>query len=246
MGLDVYLKKITDPTLIGKAKEYSKMEQDGRISGDTLNKFALENGLDEYGDVPGDDISIDSKLYPTHMFKIGYFRSSYNDSGYDHVMELNGLRRLKDLFVFDNNDYYATVDWEASLEKINDAIEAQEEFAKSDEAKYTAMYVHCGGLSANLQPNTNAALRLFYEEQRKERAFNAYESKDGFFTIKPVPVCAVIPTAGILGSAGVTLIYESDQEVFKWYLQATEIVKETVEYVLSQPYPNLYYFIWSS
>src|SRR6478736_5285205 len=48
-----------------------------------VEQLRAENGLDTHGEPAGlcEKVEINSALHPEHMFKIGYFRSSYNEGG---------------------------------------------------------------------------------------------------------------------------------------------------------------------
>ena len=74
-------------------------------------------GLDVYLKVGDTYVEFLSRKYPDHLFKIGYFRSSYNESGINYVLESRGLPTL--WTVFDAKPGEFVPDWEKSLERAN-------------------------------------------------------------------------------------------------------------------------------
>lgn len=78
-------------------------------------------GLDVYLDKCGEDeafkeqIPADSKLYPEHLFKIGYFRSSYNGSGINLILLLRGFMCLYQLFDY-SGDHVFQPNWRKAKE----------------------------------------------------------------------------------------------------------------------------------
>src|SRR5882724_7093236 len=91
VGLDVYLRKYDDFADTQKReKAYEKRTEplyaDGNGLTDEQRKakreaIAAELQLDEWGTDKAlvHEVSSNSAKYPEHYFKIGYFRSSYND-----------------------------------------------------------------------------------------------------------------------------------------------------------------------
>ena len=55
-------------------------------------------GLDIYLHNKDGEIEIDDPEYPDHLFKIGYFRSSYNPSGLNNVLGKLGVDDLYGIF----------------------------------------------------------------------------------------------------------------------------------------------------
>lgn len=63
-------------------------------------------------------IKNDSANYPDHLFKVGYFRSSYNSLGFDSVMNALGLLELGEIFPEEWSAYYVVCpDWNAAQER---------------------------------------------------------------------------------------------------------------------------------
>lgn len=140
-----------------------------------------------------------SAIHPDHLFKVGYFRSSYNSGGINSITrELVGM----DLYtVFEPGDRYSFIPaWRQARER---ALQVQEALKKKVE--------ELGGLSAeeipihyNSHPNTEserpcspeAAMALF----RKQ--YTSYSSGLGLFTLQhPLRTVALIRGANhILGT----------------------------------------------
>ena len=68
----------------------------------------------------------------------------------------------------------------------------------------------------------------------------------GTFYLNGIQVCGFIPGKDILGDACMYVITKKDTSGPDWYLQALEVVLETIEYVLEQPNPDSYRLAWSS
>ena len=94
MGLDVYLKKsFLPPELISNNEE--KIE---------------------------DIEPIQSAIYPHHLFQVGYFRSSYNQSGFNSIAQLLLGERADLYYIFSVNCYtvspYFKPNWEQAKKRI--------------------------------------------------------------------------------------------------------------------------------
>src|SRR5690606_13005631 len=92
----------------------------------------------EETEVPNED----SALHPENIFKVGYFRSSYNSSGINSVLYNIGVPTLNDIFLPEGHDsYYVVPDWEQSLASCTEAIKKLDEYSKSEAAKYSVVTV---------------------------------------------------------------------------------------------------------
>ncbi len=128
MGLDIYLYRYGIPQREDErlASEYEKASdkickkiQEGRefyeltevektkAHSQTMvvaKKLGLTGKYESHPDVK--KVEKDSKKYPSHMFKIGYFRSSYNDGGINQVLQRIGLPTLGTIFGETKEDKY--------------------------------------------------------------------------------------------------------------------------------------------
>lgn len=258
MGLDVYLyryenKKETDERenkyqefsdkLWEEAGEYDKLTQEKK---DEINEkcktYAKSIGLNEWGndDLGKSNIEENSTLYPDHMFKIGYFRSSYNSGGINRILRNLELPDLEEIMGY-NDEYVFQPNWGTTLENVNSVI---------SKLKETPAY-RVESVSGNIFRETSIkseseALKVFLKEIEKNKESKySYSNSDGhFYMDEPIKVLALIPgKQTILGERECTyVVTESDNT---WYIQALEIVKETIEYVLNKENKEQYYLHWS-
>lgn len=263
MGLDVYLYRYENFEET-KATE-DKYEEESEKIWSSFGKENYNDITDEEKDeavrlcnklkeqlsinnLPKTEIELDSKKYPEHMFKIGYFRSSYNPSGTNSVLrDLIGM----DLYtIFDVNDtYYVKPNWSSALIQAKKALDKLKEFKEKNgniiavETENPFMQ-----LSDTAPKNKNEVIDLFLEERKKNEnsPFRSYSSSRGsFFFDSPLKTLAFIPGKDYLGNKTVYLICEGEEDHLDWYVQALEIVIETCEYVLSQEDSDKYYLHWS-
>lgn len=269
MGLDIYLYRYDDYNKTKElTEEYARREKeiwDGNEVDEKYNQLtdeqkddfrnrvkemALSLGLDQWGDdVNGKkSIEIDSEKYPEHMFKIGYFRSSYNEGGIERILRNMGLPTMSDIFEY-NDEYVFQPDWTQALINVKNLIE---------EFKQKGAY-RVNQVSANIfkEPTIGSekdALDVFLDELKKDQEYNEkfperekynYSNGVGEFSFnEPLKVLALIPgTHNLFGDRPcVYVVTESDNT---WYIQALEIIQETIEWVLSQENKEQYYLHWS-
>jgi len=231
---------------VGQGKSYSEMTEEEKDKAYKLCEELKEKmGLVGWGEtLRKTKIELPSQKYPDHLFKIGYFRSSYNNSGFNTVMSEIGLPDLYDIFnIKSGKTYHITPNWKESLERTNKAIKAFKDFLKKPISKYQAVFCN----SIDKVGSTKEALRVFEKELKEEHPFCSYSSRKGHFYLdEPLKVYGVVSGKNIIGDEGVYLIYEVSKEFYEWYLQALEIVKETIEYVLNNPKEGKYILHWSS
>lgn len=261
MGLDISLyKKLDDFEKYAKLQEEYELkeEENWNISGkkyDELTeierteiseknkRLALEMGLNKWGDIPTghkeEKIEFPSKKYPNHLFKIGYFRSSYNDGGFNHITRNFIGKDLYTIFEPEDNEYHVKVNWKLARQKC---IAFLDEFKK----KVREFPYQCTRVSHHREPiNEEKALEIFKEELDKNLKQNDkwdyYNHKGLFIMNNPLKIHAVIQGMGLFGPE-TYLIHEGKYE---HYMQSAEIVLETINYVLNQPDPEKYFFHWS-
>lgn len=243
-------KKTWDPNG-RKYEELAQEEKDG--ASERAKEFALSLGLDESGsDEKGkEQIEIDSKKYPEHYFKIGYFRSSYNAGGINTVL---GNLLGKDLhYIFQpDEEYYVQPDWEDAKTRTQEMISELKEVVKNGNTLRVESICHnelIGLVNNEDIDDEKKALNVFLKEKKDhEKGPLSYENRRGsFFLEEPLKVRGFI-----LGARKrffvdqklpcVYAIYESD---VSWYLQALEIVEETIDYILALPDKDKVYLHWS-
>jgi len=254
MGLDVYLykfedletsKRIHEEYETGSEKIWAEIQQDKKyeeLTEEQKNEARrrtdeLEKEL-KVKENEGEQIEINSSKYPDHYFKIGYFRSSYNDGGFNHVVgDAIGI----DLYniLNPNEEYEFKPDWDKAKVLTEEAIAKFAEYAKRGSYRVGQCYNPHNKVSSSEE-----ALKIFLQEKERntksnpEWASDDYSNSNGEFFMKGFKINAVIN-----GTDRVYLIYEAD---LSWYQQALEIVLETIEYVLSQPDKEKYVLHWSS
>jgi hypothetical protein len=261
MGLDIYLYRYDNfektrqleenynsfsEKLWNDAGEYDNLtkEQKDEIS-NKVKEYALSLGLDEWGSpINGmEQIEENHPDYPDHYFKLGYFRSSYNSGGIERILRNLGLPTMDDIFKHKGEDYHFQPNWEESLVRCEEVIE---EFKKK--GAYRVNHV-----SSNMfkQPDVHSekeALDIFMEELSKKKqgdeGYNYSNSNGEFSFHEPQKVLAMIPgTYKIFNEQPcVYVVTESDNS---WYIQALEIIRDTIKYVLSKENKEQYYLHWS-
>lgn len=266
MGLDVYLKKCPDLAAAVAAESAFETETKGAwsdsVSEETrdarLAAASAKHGTDEWGthasrqDVEGPESVVDSD----HYFKVGYFRSSYNESGLNRVLSKAGLIGLGEIMGAPGDGDDFTPDWDACLNRVNDVIEKYSAFLAGDGGKLYVteirpMYEH--GVA-----DEKAALACYLETMSKQPSFDGgFINRDGEFfpkgqTLRAVITKQYVPPAHddligrIINRPTVFLVMDKeDTGKEDWHLTALRIVKETIEYVMAQPDRAHYYLSWS-
>lgn len=204
------------------------------------------------------------------VFKIGYFRSSYNASGINIVVpNAIGSNGLYDIFSHNENDYTFCPDWEASLELArgmwNDYVA---HLKKSGPIRVSSI----NPLSLNNPAAQNeihseqTALKVFMEQlERKKKEDKKNKDKpdpfgfsedfgnlhgDFFLGKESMKVRAILhgkSDSGLCKGVGVYIVYEIAQTKPEddSYTVALDVVVETCEWVLTQKDPQNYYLHWS-
>jgi len=266
MGLDVYLSHYSD---FKKSKQHEKEYNDySNMLYDTLEGIEDENlikkaksgiskklskkakdlGLDKWGEdiTYSTDIQKNSVLHPGHIFKIGYFRSSYNNNGINSILRTLKIPDLYDIFESGDDEYEFCPDWNKSLEVVQESIR----LLKKDKG-YSVETISANMFSPDDVPLTpTAALEIFnneLKEKHKNKQILSYSNRDGEFYLHNggLRVYGMIPGKDQLERPCTFIIYKM-KNGNKFYLQALEIVKETIEYVLAKSNPQEYYLNWSS
>ena len=225
MGLDIYLYK--------------------------ANRIPTRDDLNEEKHTSFDEenIELPSIKYPNHYFKIGYLRSSYNQSGINSVLGNLIKMDLYDIFDVDNKEYVVDPNWNMALMKTNRAINLYKEYLNSPVGKYGISTIY--NFDRGTAKNSEEAFDIFKKQlenfSKNAGAFDSYSCSEGTFYLgDPLKVVGVMQTKGKFGDE-TYLVYEKPE--FKpeddFYLQALEVVQETIEYVLAQKDGMKYYFHWS-
>lgn len=266
MGLDVYLKKYDNKELSDELEEkyedflkknyleygdYDNMTEEQKKEARGKNKeYAEKLGLDDWGrDSKNiEDVEFDSEIDKEHYFKIGYFRSSYNESGINRVLSDLDLPTLNCIFQ-PNDEYCFRPDWERCLLEISKLIKDLQNKPnyRCEKVSYNEFSGHPNNCKID---NSKEAMKIFLNEIDKERnddSFQSYSNKDGLFHLKGIKVYGIIQ--------GVNKRFFSDEKLpcnylitkgeNDRYITALKIVKETIEFVLKQKDSQKYYLTWS-
>lgn len=268
MGLDVYLYRYENKEVTTKleseyetqseknwadAGKYEDLTDTQKDSVRLKNKeFAISLGLSESGDDKTNKTRIEhnSSKYPYHYFKVGYFRSSYNGGGINRILSNFGIADLYEIFERDRDDEYTFRPNWANV-KIN-ALKAINELRAVPNLRcFNVGWNEFKGSPQNATvTNEEEAMQIFIEKSKSFRDDNdgGFSSSDGDFYPKGLKIFGLI--SGVNKRFFVNeklpstyVICEGENE---WYIQALEIVVETVDYVLSQSDTDKYYLHWSS
>lgn len=288
MGLDVYLRRYENfEDAIRREDEYEKRsskewEEAGGYNAldesqrkevkERTDKIKEELGLNSYGSVGAPDvieIENNSSKHPNHLFKVGYFRSSYNGSGFNRMLpDLCGHEGLYKIFNNEKEEYYVRPDWDEARKETVIAIEMLKKAMKNKifraHSLRNSAFINSARTNnfADVPKNEEEAKNVFmkkFEEWTKDKndfCGGCFESKEGLFSIKkPLEIYGIINgvSNNILSllrgetsfEPGLFIIMEESDNA-KWCLAALEIVLETIDYVLDQCDSNKYYLHWSA
>ena len=285
MGLDIYLYRhenfdeaqrreqeyeekseaIWDEIQAGRSYEgLSESEKDRAREGVAV--LAREMGLGSYGEaLPPlkEKIERDDERFPDHLFKIGYFRSSYNDGGIDHVLgNALGKQALYWIFAPEETDLGPFVpDWMAARERAR-ALRSEWESYLDAHGSYRVLEVSSNPFvdpKDLIAKDEGSALALFLHMKEKNAGREGsgwFSNRDGhYFLSEPARVRALlvgtresymakIHNQEMLEPA-VYAIYDADRADMEWYTQALQIVEETCRWVLDTGEPEKYVLSWS-
>lgn len=296
MGLDVYLRRYDDfedwkaraekadqeseaawqSVMKGRDfKALSKAETDEGSAKSKAAQAAVGIGVKDWqtgGDEGVELIELPSKRHPKHLFKVGYFRSSYNDGGINGVLGnlLGEWARLDAIFgCTETREYYVKPDWRESLERcrrVRVALTKAQDEGRNVRVVFCDL-MHISKKEGRVESANEAAEAFLAEQERyrksveKAKAENkpnfmggSYSNIRGDFFMsgdedaeggtEGLPVLAALPGVGTFAGPGVYLVYRAD---LSWYAKSLEVIEETINYVLSQPAEKVeqYRLSWS-
>lgn len=227
MGLDVFMKRWERP---------KGWEVDDADSTDFCNNFTY--------------LEFPSSTYPDHLFKVGYFRSSYNDSGLNRKLRNTIGIDLYSIFNPPPLDdaYHFQPDWELAKSISQKALRDLKDYIAKGGYGVLAIDHHLlYEQNKNSMTSEAIALQKFLEiaDKHSDSKFGNFISGDGhFFLNEPLKVVGVIPGLSDLFRHPCNYVIYKD-ESWDWYLQAIEIVVETCEWVLAQEDIDHYCLAWS-
>ena len=219
--------------------------------------------LDDYPKFGIETIEKPHPEYPDHLNKIGYFHSSYNEGGMNYYFHRLGVPDLYSIFsVGEDYDYYIKVDWKDAFERCEFAIEKYKEIKNSPIGKYDCcFFIRSYGSQDNTINSEHEALNLFQTQLEKklerlaplepdvpvksEDDLDWYSMGAGDYIFPHLKVSALI-RGNRWGQPCMYVIYEKIEDAEDWYLQALEIVRDTICYVLAHLNPDDFRLGWSS
>lgn len=261
MGLDVYLHHCKDRAAARAAEKQAEAKTDALWEGRTYdslseaerqdisarsNQIRSELGCDDWGQHKSvQEIDLPSARYPEHLFRIGYFRSSYNSGGINHVLSNLGLPDLYHMMGVPDGEYEVHHDWAVCLQNIDETIASYQAHLSKPIGKFTVMELR---QPINRVGSAEQALRLFEHElgnrDSTDSMFDGYSNAHGEFYLGGLRVHALIPSSEKWTSM-YAIVAKEETEEGDFYLQALEIMRETCEHVLKQDDPQNYYMRWS-
>lgn len=214
-----------------------------------------EHGWTEYVNPYYEELGVDSKKHPKHdLFTLGYWRSSYNDSGINHILRNAIGVDLYDFFPEAKNDAYEFMpDWQSAKEKVSKAIvdlKASIEKTGNVQVMKFAYNEFMGLPSEHAIKNEEDALEAYKKEIARERFSDAYSNAIGEFHLeKPLKVKALI--SGVNKRFFVDeylpctfVVYEVSDETANFYIEALEIIEEACDLAINDK-EHQYFLHWS-
>jgi hypothetical protein len=196
-------------------------------------------------------IERDSAVYPAHMFKVGYLRSSYNSGGINN--KLREMDEKKDLYyIFEPGDRYEfQPDWGACLKRAREVRDLWIQHTKSVHFRIVKHGINgLAGLQEQLFASEADALKATVEAFKAPRDANysAWSNLKGMWSFDPLPVRGIVFGRSPLGELEAWMICDApeDDEHIKYYREALEITVEMCEWVLGQENPQQFWMRWSS
>ena len=273
MGLDVYLSRYKNFDKTKKVeerfnKESNKIwdkigkEYDNMTKGEKdkaskkSGELAVKLGLDRYGADKKNikSIELNSKKYPKHYFKIGYFRSSYNESGFNSVMGNFIGKDLYDIFKIKDNEYNFSPNWKEAKIRAKEMLKELKDKIKKDGSYRILQCRHNEFIGDSINSpidNEKKALEKFLKIKREHKlnGFGSFSNRSGeFFLDEPLEVSGIIQGVSkrLLSNGEMPCVYVVyEDKGFDFYVQALEIIIETIDYVLKQKDTDKYYLSWS-
>ena len=236
--------------------DYNVLTLDEKKIGWAAEKRALDKAFLSDG-VPNElqrDCTTLSKIDPKHSFKLGYFRSSYNDSGINNVLLKSIGVTLYDIFEVGVDDYIFTPDWSKARDNVVSAIDKYGKFLHQSmgftTVKIDTMIDTISTESEALKEFLRQLdIRNSKSDDEKEYHYTNYSTNNGTFLMNGLSVHGVffVPNKYERNKNDVILIVKSKNFVVEndWYYVALQIVLETIDYVLAQPDPEHYVLHWS-
>lgn len=210
-----------------------------------------------------------SEKHPDHMFEIGYYRSSYNSGGINSVLRRLGCGSLYYVFFGDENPkeryevIFTKAQWEEALKRAKEILAKLRE-EQGEKYDVVVQSVRMNPFSnGEHMPRSEAEARAKFLETQKEHGKHNPDVEDGEFSYGFSNIVgefyqrtdemnsklrAAMPGVekGFDGKPfPCTYLVWEREGALDWYVEAMEVVVESIEWVLAQDDPENYYFHWS-
>lgn len=185
---------------------------------------------------------VPSETNPEHMWNKTYLRSSYNQAGFNRVTKnLTGMDLYSVFELSDNprEDEHGVVhvDFQAARGR---AVALVNKLLSSDRLYVTTLVAD--PFEGRLKISPREAVEKFRQVRDGQPADSReFSTRDGMFFLDGLQIYGIVRGGGVAGLPAVHVIHECDD--FDWYLEASRILVEFIEYALTLEDPGL---MWSS
>jgi hypothetical protein len=193
-----------DPVEQARGKDANLTEAEREAWKKEQNRAAEEFGrVGEWHDNPHKPkIEIDSALYPEHMFKIGYFCSSYNGGGINNILSDRIGQDLYSVIGLDHNEYVQQPDWNKVIENCDLAIAKFREVVAKNPFSYIEVSPNMFTNPSELPKNGEEALELarttIVDRKPCEIMDDGFSNRDGSWYPKGLKVYGIVPGVNTL------------------------------------------------
>ena len=191
----------------------------------------------------------DSKKYPNHFFKIGYFRSSYNEWGLNHVLSRTIGKNLYYIFEPPDRKYTFKPNWLDCRMRCLNVLEEFNDFTINKLGNVAITKINVPPSTESEIPRSEKDATDIFLKMRDgkdvDSTFRSFANRNGHFYFDGLKCYAFIPGKNSFGRDCVYIVFNPELEeneknevnpnVYKDYSRCLEIVLETIDYVLDHP-----------
>lgn len=170
---------------------------------------------------------------PEHLCTPSYLRSSYNDAGFNQVVESLIGESLYSIFCPPDGEY----NWSPTDDELRAAHARALNVAQRLRGARGLRAVEIGDYFGDTVKSSAQALALVEKALAESEAkqgipMRSYSSRDGHFYLDGLEIVAAIPGRGVLGGRATYLVYKAD---LTWYVETALITAEFCEHALEIP-----------